>query len=64
MFFGFGIQSVVVCSYNFVFMSNFLVFAFQRGEFTLWVDLGFSPVRGSKARYFLLFLEINESAGY
>jgi hypothetical protein len=37
-----------VCFLNFVFTSNFLIFAFQCNELTLWVV----PLRGSKVRYF------------
>jgi hypothetical protein len=37
-----------LCFLNFVFVLNFLIFASQRSEFTLWEDLGFSPSPGLK----------------
>jgi hypothetical protein len=41
-----------VCFLNLVFMSNFFIFASQRSELTLWVDLRFNPSPGLKDRIF------------
>jgi hypothetical protein len=39
-----------VCLLNFVFVSNFLIFASQRSEFTLCLDLAFSLNPGLKGK--------------
>jgi hypothetical protein len=44
---------------------NFSIFASRCSELSLWVELAFSPVRGSRAKYFSIgfILEINKSSG-
>jgi hypothetical protein len=53
--------SMFLCFLDFVFVSNFSIFASRHSELTLWVELAFSPSPGLKGKIFSYLFYVGNS---